>query len=210
MVLFDLDGTVANTIPLILASYEHATKSVLGRAASAEESRTWIGQTLLDTFRRRYPDHVDELMDAYLTWNLAHLERLVQPYDGMDALLADLRAAGVVTGIVTSKRRASAERTLAAVGLAGAIDIVGTMEDAERHKPDPEPLARALAKLGRRPDEAVYVGDAAVDLQAARAVGASGIGVTWGAGLRAELDAHRPVAVVDTVDALRSLLLAAG
>ena len=207
VVLFDLDGTVANTIPLILASYEHATNSVLGKPASAEESRGWIGQTLVDTFGRLYPEHADELLESYLTWNRAHLEELIERYDGMPELLADLADAGAVTGIVTSKRREASEATLAAIGLEGAVPIIGAMEDSDAHKPSAGPLLAAADKLGRPLSDIVYVGDAWVDLACADAAGASGIGVTWGAGRREELLAQPHVAVVDTRDELRALLL---
>lgn len=207
VVLFDLDGTVANTIPLILDSYAHATHHVLGEAASSEESRSWIGRTLVDIFGERNPAHAERLIEAYLAFNTEHFERLVEPYLGMDALLAELADAGLQLGVVTSKRRASAERTLDAVGLAEALPLLTTMEDTSRHKPAPEPLWHALEQLGRRPADCVYVGDSVFDLRCAGAAGASAIGVTWGAGTRAELDAEASVAVVESLDALRSLLL---
>jgi pyrophosphatase PpaX len=207
VVLFDLDGTLADTIALILGSYAHATRTVLGRAASEQESREWIGMTLADTFGAKYPGKADELMAAYFDWNLAHLDTMVEPYAGVHELLRDLDAAGVRTGVVTSKRRASAERTLHVVGLTDLVELIGTMEDTDRHKPAPDPLLRALDAVGRAPQEVVYVGDAIFDLQAARAAGLDAVGVTWGAGAREALDAERPHALVDDVDALRAVLL---
>lgn len=205
--LFDLDGTVANTIPLILESYAHATRSVLGRAASHRESRGWIGQTLRDTFQELYPHASDELVHAYRTWNEANMARLIQRYEGMAELLADLMEAGFTTGIVTSKRRHAAELTLAGVGLAGRLPVLTAMEDTTRHKPSPDPLLHALERLQRRPDECVYVGDATFDLRCAAAAGSDAVAVTWGAGVKAELAAEQPVALVETVAELRGVLL---
>lgn len=207
MVLFDLDGTVANTIPLILESYAHATRTVLGRSAPPEETRNWIGQTLRDTFEERYPHVSDELLTAYRTWNEANLERLIRRYEGMAELLADLQDAGLTTGIVTSKRRNPAEATLSGVGLAGRVPVLTAMEDTTRHKPAADPLLHALGRLERRPDECVYVGDATFDVRCATAAGADAVAVTWGAGYADELAAENPLAVVDTVDSLRELLL---
>lgn len=207
VVLFDLDGTVANTIPLILQSYAHATTEVLGRPAPVEETRNWIGQTLFETFSTRYPGRHEELLAAYFAWNAANMDRLIERYHGMDDLLADLAAAGIALGIVTSKRRIAAEATLAAVGLAERLPLLAAMEDTDRHKPAPDPLLHAFDRLGRRPDECVYVGDATFDLRCAAAAGADAIGVTWGAGEASDLRAERSVAVVDTMDALRGLLL---
>lgn len=207
VVLFDLDGTLADTIRLILGSYAHATREVLGEAASVEESRSWIGRPLIDSFGERYPGHVDALYEAYVAWNLDNLDRLIESYHGVEALLADLAAAGVRTGIVTSKRRVSADRTLAAVGLTGAIDVLVAMEDTDTHKPGPEPLVLALGIVGRPASDAVYIGDAIFDLQAADAAGMDAVGVTWGAGVPGDLRAQPSVAVVDAVADLRALLL---
>lgn len=210
LVLFDLDGTVVNTIPLIIASYDYAVYSVLGFHPDPEESRSWIGRTLVDTFGEYYPDEADRLVDAYTTWNIAHLPDLVQTYPGMDDLLAALPRHMVNSGVATSKRRASAERTLALVGLAGLVELVVTMEDTPTHKPDPAPLRLALQRLSGRAEQAVYIGDAAVDVKAARAVGMDAIAVTWGAGTRDELADAGPLEIVGTMDQLRSLLLSKG
>lgn len=205
--LFDLDGTVANTIPLILASYAQATMSVLGTPVSEAESRLWIGETLAHTFNTRFPEHSEKLVAAYLSWNAANMDQLVQRYENLEELIIYLKREGVVLGVVTSKRRSSAEQTLAAVGLTALLPLVGCMEDTAQHKPSPDPLLRAVELLGRRPDECVYVGDTPFDLQAAKAAGMAAIGVTWGAGSREELDAEGGTATVGTIDELRRELL---
>lgn len=205
--VFDLDGTVVNTIPLIIASYEHAVTSVLGVSPDPVEARSWIGQTLAETFYQRYPENGAELVSSYVAWNTANLERLVQEYPGVDALLADLAAAGVKLGVATSKRRVSAENTLNFAGLRDQLAVTVAMEDTDFHKPDPHPLLLALNRIGASANEAVYVGDAVVDVLAARAAGMDVIAVTWGAGERVDLVAAGPTAVVDSVAELRSLLL---
>lgn len=206
VVVFDLDGTVANTIPLIIASYEHAMLSVLGVRPTSSEARGWIGRTLYDTFSERYPERARELVDSYIAWNGEHLAELLEDYPGTPELLADLRAAGVTIGVATSKRLVSATNTLKAAGLAALLPLVVSMEDTVMHKPSPEPLLLALDRLGARAVDAVYIGDAVVDVLAARAAGMAVIAVTWGAGDRADLEAAGPVAVVDTVAELRDQL----
>lgn len=205
-VLFDLDGTLANTIPLIVGSYRVALSSSQ-RILDEDMIRGWIGRTLVDVFTELEPGRVGELVDAYTTWNLANLERLIEPYPGVAELLGDLAGAGATTAVVTSKRRNSAERSLAAVGLDGLVPLAVTMGETDRHKPAPDPLLFALDALGLAASETVYVGDAVVDLAAARAAGVAGIGVTWGAGSARDLRGHPAVAVVDTVPDLRTLLL---
>ena len=205
-VVFDLDGTVVNTIPLIIASYDHALWQVLQTRPDPDEARSWIGQTLYATFSRLYPGHADALIDAYVEFNLAHMDDLVERIPGMPELIADLTAAGIAIGIATSKRRHSAEVTLRAAGLDGAIPVTVAMEDTSLHKPDPAPLLLALERLGFAPSDSAYVGDAVVDVKAAQAAGMDAIAVTWGAGLADQLAAAGPVAVAASVAELGSFV----
>lgn len=206
-VVFDLDGTVVNTIPLIIASYEHAMWDVLGERTSPEEARSWIGQTLYATFHARHPSRAQELIDSYVTWNAAHLPELLEEFPGTPELLDALTAAGVVTGVATSKRRVSAENTLRYAGLEGRLPVTVAMEDTDLHKPRPEPLLVALERLGGSAAVAAYVGDAVVDVQAAKAAGMTAVAVSWGAASREALEAAAPDHIVDTVAELEELLL---
>lgn len=205
-VVFDLDGTLANTIPLIIASYDHAMSEVLGVRADPEQARGWIGETLKDTFSTNFPEHADALMESYVDFNLASLSRLLERYPGIDDLLSDLRSDQVRLGVATSKRRKSAELTLSAAGLTSLIPLTVAAEDTLQHKPAPEPLLLAVERLGGRPEEAIYVGDAVVDIAAAHAAGMRSVGVCWGAGRREALVAAGPDFVVETVDELHSIL----
>jgi pyrophosphatase PpaX len=207
VVVFDLDGTVVNTIPLIIASYEHAMVDVLGEHPTPDEARGWIGQTLYATFGARHPARAQELIDSYVSWNAEHLAELLEEFPGTPALLEALAVAGVTVGVATSKRRTSAENTVLHAGLAGQLSVTVAMEDTATHKPDPEPLLLALQRLGGRSEQAAYVGDAVVDVLAARAAGMAAIAVSWGAAARPDLEAAKPDFLVDTVADLQSLLL---
>jgi len=207
VVVFDLDGTVVNTIPLIIASYEHAMLHVLGERPTVAEARSWIGQTLYGTFGARHPEHAQELVDSYVAWNTEHLAELVEEFPGTPELFDALAAAGVTVGVATSKRRASATDTLLHAGLADRLDVTVAMEDTDIHKPEPEPLLLALRLLGETPERAAYVGDAVVDVLAAKAAGMASVAVSWGAAARSDLESAHPDVLVDTVDELRALLL---
>lgn len=198
---------MVNTIPLIIASYAHAMWEVLGEHTSQEEARGWIGQTLYATFHSRHPAHAQALIDTYVAWNAEHLPELLEDFPGTPELLDALAAAAVTTGVATSKRRASAERTLRYAGLDGRLSVTVAMEDTDVHKPRPEPLLLAVEKVGGRPELAAYVGDAVVDIQAAKAAGLTAIAVSWGAARRDDLVAAAPDHLVDTVAELEALLL---
>lgn len=206
-IFFDLDGTLADTIPLIVASYQHAFREVRGEEIDDARARAWIGRPLLAALLEEDPERGHDLDRTYREWNLANTERLIRRYAGVPEMLATLTAAGANLHIVTSKRRDTARLALAGVGIDHLIDVAGGLEDTVKHKPDPEPLVAAAARLGVDPATAVYVGDATVDILAARGAGMAAIAVTWGAGEREALEATTPDTIVDTVDELTAYLL---
>jgi pyrophosphatase PpaX len=206
-VLFDLDGTLADTIPLIVASYQHAFRTVLAEEVDEARARAWIGRPLLPALLEEAPDHGHDLDRTYREWNLANTARLIRRYDGVPEMLLALEEAGVRTAVATSKRRETARLALEGVGIDHLVDVVAGLEDTTRHKPEPDPLLHAAASLGVEPADCVYVGDATVDVLAARAAGMAALAVTWGAGARAALEATEPDAVFDSVPALTAYLL---
>ncbi|WP_353951240.1 HAD-IA family hydrolase [Knoellia sp. S7-12] len=206
-IFFDLDGTLANTIPLIVASYQHAFREIRGEEIEDARARAWIGRPLLGALLEEDPERGHDLDRTYREWNLANTARLIERYEGVPEMLEALTSAGANVHIVTSKRTETARLALAAVGIDHLIEVVGALEHTARHKPDPEPLLAAAAKIGVDPTTAVYVGDATVDILAAHAAGMAGVAVTWGAGERAALEATNPETIVDTVDELTAYLL---
>lgn len=207
VVLFDLDGTLINTIDAIVASYTYTWQTVTGRQVTRTEILPWIGRTLADVFTDEAPEHAAELEQVYMDHNHANMAAMVTRYDGIEELMADLVAAGVRTGVVTSKRRRTAIPAMQIAGLPAETVLACAMDDTTKHKPDPTPLLTGLEVLGAPAAGSLYVGDAIHDLKAAHAAGMDGLGVTWGAGAPDELRAQPHVAVVDTVDQLRELLL---
>ena len=205
--VFDLDGTLVDTIGLIVASYQHAFQTVLGRQEDEVLIRSWIGQPLARAFRSVSPEHADQLYATYLEWNEANTGRLIRRYAGVDTMMAALAEAGVEVAVATSKLKGPAQTAVRLAGLADVVGVLVTMEDTDRHKPDPQPLLHALERLGAQPDRSVYVGDAVVYVEAARNAGMAAIGVTWGAGERDSVVAARPDVVADTVDELTAALL---
>lgn len=209
-VLFDLDGTIADTIPLIVASYQHAFRTVLGQEVSEEQARAWIGRPLLPALLEASPEHGHALDAEYRRWNLAHTADLIRRYDGITELLAALAAQGTRFAVATSKRRETARLALSGVGIEDLIDVAAALEDTTKHKPEPEPLLHAAAVLQVDPTDCVYVGDAVVDMEAARAAGMGAVAVTWGAGERQALEAAGPDALCTTVGELTAYLIEVG
>jgi pyrophosphatase PpaX len=199
VVLFDLDGTVVDSGAIILASMRHATREVLGVDYPDEQLLSSVGGPGLEAqMAALAPDRVDELVRVYRAHNEPLHEEL-EACDGMDDVLVRLKDEGRRLGIVTAKRRATVELAFARVPVGHLFETVVGGDETTRHKPDPEPLLLAAARMGADPDETAYVGDSPFDVRAAQAAGMHAIAVTWGRiHDRAKLEAEHPDAIVDT------------
>src|SRR5207244_10771250 len=157
VVLFDFDGTVVDSGSMILASFRHATRTVLEREIPDELLLAAVGgSTLHAQMRALDADRVEELVHTYREHN-EPLHANLECCTGMLGVLERLRGEGRRLGIVTAKRRGTIELAFARLPLARYFDVVVTSEMTERHKPDPEPIVRALELLGAHAEDAAYV-----------------------------------------------------
>jgi pyrophosphatase PpaX len=203
VVLFDLDGTVIDSGAIILASMRHAAREVLGAEVPDEELMAAVGGPGLEAqMRALAPDRVDELVTVYRAHNEPLHDELAC-CAGMEEVLVRLKDEGRRLGIVTAKRRKTVELAFARLPIEHLFETVVGGDETEHHKPHPEPLLLALERLGARPEEAAYVGDAPFDVKAANAAGLYAVAVSWGGiHARARLEAEAPDALVDTPEAL--------
>jgi pyrophosphatase PpaX len=208
VVLFDLDGTLIDSGPIILASMQHATRSVLGREIAYEELAATVGgQGLVSQMHALDPDRVDELVEAYREHN-DPLHDTLEAFDDVLALLPRLRAEGRRLGIVTAKRHRTVALALDRFPeLAAQFDVVIAHEDTERHKPEPDPVLAGVRRLEGDPAQAAYVGDSPFDIRAAKAAGVFAVAVGWG-GIHSDerLLEEEPDAFVNAPDELLGVL----
>ena len=208
VVLFDLDGTLIDSGPIIMASMRHASVTVLGREPDEEKVRAAIGGPgLVAQMRELDPERVDELVETYRAHN-EPLHATLEAFDGMLELLPRLRERGHRLGIVTAKRLRTVDLALDRFPiLRETTEVVVGAEDTERHKPDPDPLLEALARLGAEPRDAAYVGDSPFDIRAGKAAGMLAVAVGWGGIHPDERLLHEhPDALVHTPEELLALL----
>lgn len=145
---------------------------------------------------------VETLVRVYREHNLKHHDQLIRCFPGASETVAALRARGYLLGVVTSKSRLTAELSMARCRLSEYMSATITLEDVTAHKPDPAPLLVALRRLGRRSEEALYLGDSTLDILAARAAGLRSAAALWGAFPRAELLALTPDYALESVEQL--------
>jgi len=189
--LFDFDGTLVDSVELILDSLRHTTRTVLGRVVPDDVLRARVGRPLAEHMRELDAERADDLVAVYREHNLRRHADLLRPYPGIAEMLAGLRERRVRIGIVTSKMRPAVDAGMALVPL-GEFDAIVTCEDTDRHKPDPAPVLRGLELLGAEPETTVYVGDSPYDVRAGRAAGVRTAAALWGAFPAAVLRAEQP------------------
>jgi pyrophosphatase PpaX len=202
--LFDLDGTLVDSIELIMRSMHHAFDGHVGPVPTDDEWRALIGRPLADSFREFVTEEpeVERLIGRYREYQLAHHDRLLRPYEGIVAAIRGFATAGHPMALVTSKADWLARRALVHVGLDEAIPVVVGCDSCTRHKPHPEPVERALALLGAPPADSIFVGDSPHDIQSGRAAGVYTVGVTWGAFTRDEMARAGADLVIHEVEGL--------
>lgn len=207
-VLFDLDGTLIDSIELILNSARHAFRERAGKVPDDAEWRGLIGMPLEASFRRYATDDADvaTLLGKYREYQLANHDRLVKCYDEVVETVDFIRAAGHPVAIVTSKTTAMTRRGLDVSGLGAHFDTIIGCDVCERHKPDPQPVQIALQRLGYEPEDAVFVGDSVYDMLAGRAAGVTTIAALWGPFTREDLAACQPAHYLQRIRDLPRLL----
>ena len=207
-VLFDLDGTLIDSIELILNSAQHAFRDRPGHVPSNAEWLTGVGIPLATMFRRYARDdaEVDALIAKYREYQLANHDRLVRCYEDVVGVVDGLRRAGHPLGIVTSKTGWLAQRGIDNVGLGSHFDVIVGCDMCNRHKPDPEPVHLALERLGYSTDDAVFVGDSIYDMQAGNAAGVTTIAALWGPFTRVDLEPSAPDHYLERIADLPGLL----
>lgn len=192
-VLFDLDGTLLDSIGLLLECMEYAfaDRAVVPTRARWTEG---IGTPLRDQMRdfAVLEHELESVVERYRVHQHANLERLTSLFPGARDVVEWTRSAGAHVGVVTSKGHGMTHRSLRHVGLHDAFDIVITADDTIRHKPDPLPVQQALRTLGVPPERALFVGDSTHDMRAGRAAGTFTGAALWGPFSREQLAETNP------------------
>lgn len=206
--LFDLDGTLIDTAEFLVACARHAFDGFDGSVPSDAEWVAGIGTPLRSQFAQyaRGEAEVERLVRRYRAFQHEHHDRLTRCFDGAVDTVRALRGRGHPIAIVTSKGEELAHRGLAWVGLAAYVDTVVGVESSTRHKPDPEPVRVALARLGGAAERALFVGDSPHDVRAGNAAGVVTVAALWGPFSREQLAEARPTHYLGRITELPGLV----
>ena len=211
-VLFDFDGTLVNTTPLILRCFNATWEKVFGLTFEDAEYIKTFGiplQVAMEQMIERFAAveriarpadlaaKVEELILTYRSFNECWHDQMIQPFPGVDETLRELKERGYQLGLVTSKKRIGAERGMRLYRMTELFDVCLCAEDTTNNKPHPEPLLRAMECLGIGPSETAFVGDSTHDIVAGKAAKVVTAAAAWGPFTRAELAALEPHYLLD-------------
>ena len=195
-IIFDFDGTLANTNNIIIASWQATFEHYLGYTLPVREIEATFGEILVNTIGRLIPEApVNEVVDYYRAYQDSHQQDYeVYVFEGIRELLEQLRERGCIIGVGTSRTAYSFWNYMKKLGMDGYVDEAVTMNDVTSHKPDPETIDAVLIKMMAHAGEAydsgsgipdavrkaaLMVGDTKYDIGCANNAGVDSVMVGW-------------------------------
>ncbi|MBR4964367.1 MAG: HAD family hydrolase [Alistipes sp.] len=214
LVIFDLDGTLLNTIGDLAASVDYVMRSRNHPEHTDAEYRQMVGGGIRRLVQRALPEdlakddaYVDDCVSQFRRYYVDNIDRHTVPYEGMLELLRALREHGVMVAVASNKFQHGTDRLVAK--FFADIDFVAVEGNREGMplKPDPAVVNNILDMAGVLPERAIMVGDSGIDIRTAAAAGISSVGVAWGFRFADELYEAGATHVVARAEELESLLL---
>jgi len=196
-ILFDLDGTLVDSVPIILRAFREVHEQ-MGLSFDEAAVRKLVGIPLQDQAVMFAGDRADEFTNRYVPLYLGYQTAGMRLFPGTIEMLDELKRRGYRLGLVTSKSTRGAGRALDQTGIADRFDVIVTADDTRNRKPHPDPILKGLEALNVRPDEALYVGDSLFDVDAAQRAEVDMAAVSWGARSKEDLLLECPDRVFDS------------
>lgn len=207
-ILFDFDGTLADTFPLIYQSFKHTFEThPLPYEVSDEKIQSYFGPPLKESFAEHYPkDMIEEVVNTYRVHNHAFHDTYVKPLPHAMVLLTYLKNEGYDIGVVTSKLRESAQYGLKVCKMESFFDLVVCGDDVTHHKPHPEPLLKACKLMEVPHDNLIYVGDTPGDMMSAKNMGAFSIAYVSSSFNEEQIKAVNPCRIIYDLNDIKEIL----
>ncbi|MDQ0271363.1 phosphoglycolate phosphatase/pyrophosphatase PpaX [Cytobacillus purgationiresistens] len=179
-VLFDFDGTLANTLPLCIHAFQVVFNTFDKCDLSAEKVKAMFGPSETGIIRKNLKhEEKEQAIELYYTIYENKHHQFVHVNHEIDGLISFLKEHGVKLGIVTGKARRSLDISLKVLGMEGKFDVIITGDDVIKPKPDPEGIFTALQRLGEEPEDSIFLGDSDADIMAGLKANIYTAGVHW-------------------------------
>lgn len=205
-ILFDLDGTILNTNNLVIKAFQYSLKEHLNIDVDDKELERYFGEPLLKTFKRYYLGNPTKLIQSFRDFDLKNHDKIVEFFPHVTEVIKTISERGFRIGIVTSKHRYMASKCSHLEEIEKYIEVINTFDDVEHPKPNPEPIQRALLKLGETPNHALMVGDSREDIISAKKAGVKSILVSWSV-LEKDRISIQPDFIIEKIDELLQIIL---
>lgn len=213
LVIFDLDGTLLNTIADLAASTNFALSHYGFPTHKEEEYKFFVGNGINKLFERALPEgqrdeeNVMKIRSQFVPYYDAHNADLSKPYPGMNELLRELQEAGMKIAVASNKYQAAAVKLVKQ--FFPDIDFAAILgqRDGVPSKPDPTIVNEISGLSGIGKKDIVYIGDSCVDMETGKNAGVRTVGVSWGFRPKAELETYNPDFIADDASMLNKYLL---
>ena len=211
LAVFDLDGTILNTLDDLADSLNFALKSSGFPERSIDEVRNFVGNGIRKLIERGVPAGtdtaaIDKVHSDFTAHYKAHCADKTRPYDGITELHCRLRDSGCLTAVVSNKADYGVQE-LCARYFPGMFDLAVGEREGIRKKPAPDSVNEVLRRLGVSNKEAVYIGDSDVDVETAKNAEMDCIGVEWGFRGREFLKAHGAKVIAAKTEDIEKIIL---
>ncbi len=212
LVIFDLDGTLLDTIGDLAAASNHMLRLRGLAEHTLDDYRRFVGNGILRLVERalpealRTPAAVQAARADFLAFYIDHIDLETRPYAGIPALLEELARRGIRLAVASNKFQAGTEKLVRRFFPAiPFVAVLGQRPDVPL-KPDPAVVHEILTQCGIPAEKTLYVGDSGIDIETARAAGVRSVGVTWGFRSRTELEAAGADRLADRAEAILEAL----
>ncbi len=211
-IIFDLDGTLLNTLEDLKDSVNFALEKQRFPLRNSSEIRSFVGNGIRLLMERAVPENVvntdvfEVCFKDFCDYYKIHMEDKTAPYDGINEMLSNIKSAGFKTAIVTNKADFAAQ-DLCKRMFGKNIDLVVGSSNDRPNKPAPDGVFYALERLGSKIENTVFVGDADTDILTAKNAELVSIGVLWGFRDREIIEKEGAEYIVETVNDLEKLLI---
>lgn len=192
--IFDLDGTLADTLDSLVYSVSAVLKEMGYEPIDPAQCRSFVGngaRVLVEKALKAAGDtegkRVEEGLERYRRIFVKGCTYNVVPYDGMRELLKELKARGVHLAVLTNKPHERAIDVVETVFGKGTFEVIQGQQDGMPRKPDPAPALDIAKSFGLTPGDCLYIGDSEVDIATGKAAGMKTLGVSWGFRTRGQL-----------------------